>query len=69
LNRFKKKTGSTKDFRDLEAYQRAVIVRQDIWAFCKNLPTDEKYRLVDQMVRASRSATACIAEGYGRYHY
>ncbi len=33
------------------------------------MPPDEKYRLVDQMVRASRSATACIAEGYGRYHY
>jgi four helix bundle protein len=69
LNRFKKKSGSPRDFRDLEAYQRAVIVRQDIWSFCKTLPTDEKYRLADQMIRASRSATACIAEGYGRYHY
>jgi len=25
--------------------------------------------LSDQMIRASRSSTACIAEGYGRYHY
>ena len=63
LNRFKKKKGSTKDFRDLEAYQRVVIDLQDIWSFCKNLPTDEKYRLADQTIRASRSATACIAEG------
>ena len=29
----------------------------------------EKYRLCDQIIRASRSSTACIAEGYGRYHY
>jgi four helix bundle protein len=36
---------------------------------CKNFPEEEKYRLSDQMIRASRSSTACIAEGYGRYHY
>ena len=36
---------------------------------CKNFPGEEKYRLSDQMIRASRSSTACIAEGYGRYHY
>jgi len=29
----------------------------------------ERFRLSDQMIRASRSATACIAEGYGRYHF
>ena len=30
---------------------------------------EEKYRLSDQMLRSSRSATDCIAEGYGRFHY
>jgi four helix bundle protein len=35
----------------------------------KTFPTEEKYRLTDQMIRASRSVTANIAEGYGRYHY
>jgi four helix bundle protein len=29
----------------------------------------EKFRLSDKMIRASRSATACIAEGYERYHF
>ena len=33
------------------------------------LPRDEKYRLGDQLIRASRSTTANIAEGYGRNHY
>jgi four helix bundle protein len=33
------------------------------------LPRDEKYRLGDQLIRAARSTTANIAEGYGRYHY
>ena len=36
---------------------------------CKGFPKEEKYRLSDQMIRSSRSATDCIAEGYGRYHY
>jgi len=62
-----KKKGS--DFRELEVWKRCKSIRQKIWNLCKQLPPDEKYRLVDQMVRASRSATACIAEGYGRYHY
>jgi four helix bundle protein len=33
------------------------------------LPKDERYRLGDQLIRASRSTTANIAEGYGRFHY
>ena len=37
--------------------------------FCKTLPRDERYRLVDQRLRASRSVTANIAEGYGRHHH
>lgn len=53
----------------------------DCWKVCRNLrnfiardviptlPKDEKYRLADQIVRAARSTTANIAEGYGRFHY
>lgn len=33
------------------------------------LPVCEKFRLVDQLIRAARSATANVAEGDGRYHY
>lgn len=32
-------------------------------------PTDEKYRLTDQLIRALRSVTNNIAEGFGRYSY
>jgi len=34
-----------------------------------SLPKDERYRLGDQMLRAARSTTANIAEGYGRFHF
>ena len=57
------------DFRDLEVWKRCRDIRKKVWDLCKNFPIEEKYRLSDQMIRASRSSTACIAEGYGRYHY
>ena len=57
------------DFRDLEVWQLCKIIRDEIWNLCKSFPKEEKYRLSDQMIRSSRSATDCVAEGYGRYHY
>ena len=33
------------------------------------LPKHEQYRLADQVLRAARSTTANIAEGYGRFHH
>ncbi|MBW1765406.1 MAG: four helix bundle protein [Deltaproteobacteria bacterium] len=44
-------------------------IRNKIWNLCKGFPGEEKYRLSDQMIRASRSSTANISEGYGRYHF
>ena len=32
------------------------------------MPVDEKYRMSDQVIRAARSVTANIAEGFGRHH-
>ncbi|MBN8456850.1 MAG: four helix bundle protein [Verrucomicrobia bacterium] len=47
--------------RDLRNFVRRKIVPV--------LPREETYRLSDQLIRSSRSTTANIAEGYGRYHY
>ncbi len=60
---------SFESFEELEVYKKARSFRKDIASFCKNLSPDEKYRLKDQMIRASRSVTNQIAEGYGRFHY
>jgi four helix bundle protein len=57
------------DFRDLEVWKRCRDIRKKIWALCKDFPGEEKYRLSDQMIRASRSSTGNIAEGYGRFHF
>lgn len=55
-------------FEDLDCYQVAREFRKQISHFCKALPKEEACRLKDQIVRASRSITANIAEGFGRQH-
>ena len=56
-------------FEDLECFQLALAVMTKIHEFSKNLPVEEKYDLFSQIRRSSKSVTANIAEGYGRYHY
>ena len=56
-------------FEDLECYQAARAVRIRIAALCAGMPPDERFRLCDQLIRASRSVTANIAEGFGRHHH
>jgi four helix bundle protein len=57
-------------FEDLECWQacrelRLFLTRQIV----PELPAEERDRLADQMIRAARSTTANIAEGFGRRHY
>ncbi|MFT6872975.1 MAG: four helix bundle protein [Roseivirga sp.] len=58
-----------KSFKDLEVWKCGRQLRVEFSSLAKTFPTEEKYRLVDQMIRASRSVTTNIAEGYGRFHY
>jgi len=54
---------------ELPCYQEARSFRTAVAEFCKKLPREEEFRLKDQMLRASRSVTANIAEGFGRHHH
>lgn len=56
-------------FETLDVWKKGRELRNKISKLAKSFPSEEKYRLADQMIRASRSVTANIAEGYGRYHY
>jgi four helix bundle protein len=59
-----------KTFEELQCWQACRALR--IFVLSKIIPLIPKgeiYRLIDQLIRASRSTTANIAEGYGRFHY
>jgi len=58
-----------KTFMDLEVWKKARVLRNNISDLTKSFPLEEKYRLVDQVVRSSRSVGNNIAEGHGRYHH
>ena len=58
-----------KSFEDIDCWKKITELRRKLTEVAKAFPTEEKYRLADQIIRAARSATSNIAEGYGRFHY
>ncbi len=56
-------------FEDLEFYKMALEVMAGVHKVVKTFPPEEKFDLTSQIRRSSKSVTANIAEGYGRYHY
>jgi four helix bundle protein len=58
-----------KSFEELECWKKASVLRKQLSILVKTFPSEEKYRLCDQIIRASRSVTVNIAEGFGRFHY
>lgn len=53
----------------MECWKACADLRRFVSSLLKGFPKEERYTLVDQMKRASRSTTNNIAEGYGRFHY
>ena len=56
-------------FEDLDCWKLGRNIRNYIKDIVKHFPSDEKFALSNQVIRASRSITNNIAEGYGRLHY
>jgi four helix bundle protein len=56
-------------FETLEVWKKGRDFRNSISELVEKFPENEEYQLRDQLLRSSRSITANIAEGYGRFHY
>jgi four helix bundle protein len=54
---------------DLEVYQIAFDTAMIIFEVSKNFPKEEKYSLIDQIRRSSRSVCANLAEAWRRRRY
>lgn len=54
---------------ELEVFQLAFSVAMEIFEMTKAFPTIEKYALIDQVRRSSRSVCSNIAEGFRKRRY
>ena len=56
-------------FEELLVWQVCRDLKLEIKIKMERLPKFEEYGLRSQILRSSRSVTANIAEGFGRFHY
>jgi|SRR6218665_720770 len=54
------------NFKQLLIWQKSMDLTDLIFIYCKELPKEERYNLVDQMNRSSCSIPSNIAEGSGK---
>ncbi len=57
-----------KTYKDLIVWQKAIDLVKEIYKIAKQLPVEEKFILVPQMIRTAISIAANIAEGWARNH-
>lgn len=56
-------------YRDLKVFQLAYKLAMDVFEITKTFPKEEKYSLIDQIRRSSRSIPANIAEAWKKRLY
>ncbi len=58
-----------KSHKELRVYQATIEAAMLIFGLTKHFPSEEKYSMVDQMRRSSRSVCANIAEAWRKRRY
>ena len=56
-------------FRDLDVYRRAFKAALKIFKLTKDFPVEERYSMVDQIRRASRSVCSNLSESWRKRKY
>jgi four helix bundle protein len=56
-------------FRELDVYRLAIELAMRIFEISKRFPFEERYSLIDQIRRSSRSVCANIAEAWRKRRY
>ena len=62
-------TEYVQDFSDLRVYKNSIEAAIDIYEITKAFPPEEKYSMVSQVRRSSRSVCANIAEAWMKRRY
>ncbi len=57
------------DYKKLTVYKKAFDLSMEIFEVSKSFPKEERYALIDQIRRSSRSVCANLAEGYRKRQY
>jgi four helix bundle protein len=55
-----------KSYRDLEVWQKGMVLAKDIYQATMSFPNEERFGLVNQMRRAAVSIPSNLAEGHAR---
>jgi four helix bundle protein len=61
--------GNIQSHKELEVWQDAMDATMDIFRITKSFSAEEKYSLVDQIRRSSRSVAANISEAWQKRRY
>jgi len=56
----------TRNYRDLIAWQKAMVLARQVYVLTQQLPADERFGLTSQLRRSAVSVPSNIAEGHGR---
>jgi len=63
------KKATIRSYRELDVYQMAMSGAMRIFELTKRFPVEERFSLVDQIRRSSRSVCANIAEAWRKRRY
>lgn len=61
--------GNIRSHRELRVWQDAMDAAMEIFEISKSFPPDERYSLIDQMRRSSRSVASNISEAWRKRRY